>query len=427
MMMKLEDARIAVPGSSYAAANGIAPARPIILTFAGAYLPGFKAGGPIRSLANMANQLGDDFDFRIVVPDRDLGDTSAYPGVSVDRWNVVDKAQVFYRSPGAVGWRTLVAALREVDYDLIYLNSFFSPASSLRPLFYLRTGRLLKRPVLLAPRGEFSPGALALKPIKKRVFLKLMEAFGFYSETLFQASSEHEAADIRRVITAKRIFTSSDISVSFDKQHSNCEPPKQVSNRRSGSPLKGVFLSRISPMKNLTGALSMLAQVSCPVEYDIYGPIEDQAYWAQCLKLKAALPAHVNVQYHGELRPEAVESVLQTYDFFFLPTLGENYGHVIREALSAGIPVLISDQTPWRNLAVASAGADLPLDHPEAFVAWIEALWRLEPEDWPAIKEAARGLGNDWAKTARDVEANRVMLQNALGRTEPDDRAREPR
>lgn len=418
MIVKPEAVRISGLGRDC----GAPPTRPVILTFAGGYLPGFKAGGPIRSLANMANQLGDEFDFRIVVPDRDLGDRSAYPSVDVDRWNTVDKAQVFYRSPGAAGWRAFVAALQEVDYDLIYLNSFFSPDASLRPLLYRRIGKLRKRPVLLAPRGEFSPGALALKPIKKRAFLKLAEAIGLHSETLFQASSEHEAADIRRVITATRILISSNISATSDLQRNDCEPPNRASNRRSGDPLKGVFLSRISPKKNLAGALSMLAQVSCPVAFDIYGPIEDQTYWAQCLKLKAALPPHVTVQYHGELRPEAVETVLPAYDFFFLPTLGENYGHVIREALSAGLPVLISNQTPWRNLAAASAGADLPLDQPEAFVAWIEALWRLEPEDWPAIKDAARRLGNDPVKTARDLEANRAMLQTALGMARTADR-----
>jgi hypothetical protein len=41
---------------------------------------------------------------------------------------------------------------------------------------------------------------------------------------------------------------------------------------------------------------------------------------------------------------------LAEYDLFLFPTLGENYGHVISEALASGCPVVISDQTPWRNL-----------------------------------------------------------------------------
>lgn len=411
MMVKAHTAQ----NSGLSLACDAPPARPIILTFTGGYLPGFKAGGPIRSLANMASQLGDDFDFRFVAPDRDLGETIAYPNVEVNRWNAVDKAQVFYRSPGPAGWRALVESLRELDYDLIYLNSFFSPDVSLRPLLYRRIGKLRRRPVLLAPRGEFSPGALALKPLKKQAFLKLTGAIGFHKEILFQASSDHEATDIRRAIKATRTLPSSNIMVASNLQRRERQELSRATSRRSGDPLRGVFLSRISPKKNLAGALSMLAQVSCPVAYDIYGPIEDPAHWAQCVELATALPAHVTVQYRGELRPEAVERVLSSYDFFFLPTLGENYGHVIREALSAGLPVLISNQTPWRNLAAASAGADLPLDKPETFVAWIESLWRIESDDWQAIKEAARRLGNDPVKIANDVEANRAMLQTAIG------------
>ena len=37
-----------------------------VFTLAPHYLPGFKAGGPIRSIANLAAELGDEIDFRIV-------------------------------------------------------------------------------------------------------------------------------------------------------------------------------------------------------------------------------------------------------------------------------------------------------------------------------------------------------------------------
>lgn len=50
-----------------------------VLTFARYYLPGFKAGGPIRTLSNMVEALGDEFDFRIVCSDRDFMDRAAYP------------------------------------------------------------------------------------------------------------------------------------------------------------------------------------------------------------------------------------------------------------------------------------------------------------------------------------------------------------
>src|SRR4051812_11201747 len=50
-------------------------AKPCILTFSRFYLPGFRAGGPIRSISRLVECLGDEFQFRIVTADRDAGST----------------------------------------------------------------------------------------------------------------------------------------------------------------------------------------------------------------------------------------------------------------------------------------------------------------------------------------------------------------
>jgi glycosyltransferase involved in cell wall biosynthesis len=68
-----------------------------------------------------------------------------------------------------------------------------------------------------------------------------------------------------------------------------------------------------------------------------------------------------------------------------LPTLGENFGHAIFEALSAGRPVLISNQTPWHNLASQKIGWDISLDRPKEFVKAIEEIsgWsQYDFDDW---------------------------------------------
>jgi hypothetical protein len=60
-----------------------------ILVLADHYLPGYKAGGPIRTLVNMVDRIGDEFQFKIVTADRDFKDYAAYPGVTIDHWNRV--------------------------------------------------------------------------------------------------------------------------------------------------------------------------------------------------------------------------------------------------------------------------------------------------------------------------------------------------
>lgn len=383
--------------------------RPCVLISLSTYLPGFRSGGPVRTVANMVDQIGEEFDFRIVAGDRDLDDATPYDDIVSDTWIPVGRAQVFYRSPGPFGWRALLQSLRSLEFDLIYLNSFFG-TPSLRLIIYRRLGWIADRPILLAPRGEFSAGALALKSFKKRLFIGLTSHTGLYRNVIFQASSVHEAADIRRVLGAVEVV----VAANPTGRSSGAKLARPV--RRTDEPLKIVFLSRISPTKNLAGALEILARVSCPVDFSIFGIIEDETYWAQCQQCIATLPCHVKAIYLGEVTPDQVEDVLSGQDLFLLPTLGENYGHVIREALSSGLPVLISDQTPWRNLKAANAGADLPLNDPRSFVEWIEAFARLTPSQQGTMRQAARRLGDDPVIASKNLEANRAMLHAAINR-----------
>lgn len=383
---------------------------PRVLVSLATYLPGYRSGGPVRTILNLVDQLGDEFQFYIVAADRDTGDPHPYPDIDAATWTRVGKAVVFYRPPGPSGWRALLESLRTVDVDLFYLNSFFG-TPTLRCLLYRRMGWLADRPVLLAPRGEFSAGALRLKSVKKRVFLALAKLVGLYRGITFQASSEDEAADIRRSLGAVKIDVATNLT-----GRSVLRATDPWSPRSPGDPLRAVFLSRISKIKNLEGAIDILARTSCAVKFDIYGVLEDAPYWTRCRERLSALPDHVAVRYLGEVRPDQVETVLSGYDFLLLPTRGENYGHVIREALSAGLPVLISDKTPWRGLEALGAGADLPLDDREGFVKWIETFSRLDAPQQQATRQAARRVGSDAVTASKSLKANRDMLNAAISR-----------
>lgn len=382
--------------------------RPVVLAFVGFYLPGFKAGGPVRSIANMVEQLADTFEFRVVAADRDLGDASPYGSVAINQWTGVGKARVFYRAPGEAGWKALLRSPVARSADLIYLNSLFSPGAALRPLVERRLGRLGSAPILLAPRGELSAGALGLKALKKRAFLTASRLVGLHRDVSFHASSAYEAQDIQKVFGPVPIHIALNLAARSGRHAPHHAPDE------SGGSLRVVFLSRITEKKNLLGALDILARVSGPVEFDIYGVVEDSAYWAACQSAITALPGHVTVRYLGPVRPDQVDATLATYDLFLLPTLGENYGHVIRESLAAGVPVLISDQTPWRDLQTKGVGADLPLEQPDSFVAWIDRFRTLNLDVRARIRDAARATGDDPVVAEQSREATVRMLRAAL-------------
>lgn len=340
-----------------------------ILIFVEYYIPGFKAGGPLRTIANMVEHLSEDVEFYIVTGDRDLGDMQPYNDVLVNEWVQVGRAQVFYCSPNKQSISSFVHLINSTPHDILYLNSFFSPTYTLKPLLAHSFCKLSNTPVLLAPRGEFSEGALRIKNVKKKIFIFVARLVGLYDDISWHASSEYEVADIKKLfpLMSDNVLVALDLPTKVNLNMIRIEEREEKKDV-----LKVIFLSRISPKKNLDYALKILSKVCGNIIFDIYGPIEDEVYWVKCQSLISLLPDNIKIDYRGLVVPNDVSEIFINYDLFLFPTHGENYGHVIAEALSVGTPVLLSDQTPWRNLEMEGLGWDLSLDDMERFVEIVE-------------------------------------------------------
>jgi len=127
-------------------------------------------------------------------------------------------------------------------------------------------------------------------------------------------------------------------------------------------------------------------------------------------KINQLLPSNIKVQYCNVVRHDQVVSVMAEYDLFFLPTLGENFGHVILEALCAGCPVLVSDQTPWRGLEEKGVGWDLPLDRPELFQSVLQKCVEMNQEEHAKWSRRAWEYGIQITQDDKVVEQNRQLF-----------------
>ena len=143
--------------------------KPVVLTFVAHYLPGYRAGGPIRTIANLVERLGDEFEFRIVTLDRDIGDDHPYAGIQTDIWVPCGKALVRYVSADEFGLRKVAEIARSTSHDIIYLNSFFDAQFTIQVLIISRFGLLGKRPIVIAPRDNFQRGLSNLSRLKRRL------------------------------------------------------------------------------------------------------------------------------------------------------------------------------------------------------------------------------------------------------------------
>ena len=77
----------------------------VILSLIGHYLPGYKAGGILRSMSNMADILSEDIKFKIITRDRDLGDKDCFPNVKPNSWNKIVSSDVYYLEPKKINYK----------------------------------------------------------------------------------------------------------------------------------------------------------------------------------------------------------------------------------------------------------------------------------------------------------------------------------
>ncbi len=394
--------------------------RHVILAFSDYYLPGNKGGGPIQSLANMVLSLGGEFEFRIVTSDRDLSDPDPYPDIIPNRWTNVGKAKVLYLP--SWGWTRLPAIMADLKPDLIYFNSFFSRRFSIMPLICCRLWKSLKARVLIAPRGEFSKGALAIKPMRKRAYLAFFRLFRLGEGATWHASTEWELKDIQEAIGGAEKFRiappfSCKIRVAPDIVCAplcpRSEVPVSARTKRSGF-LEVIFISRISQKKNLHFALELLAKIRGTVCFSIYGPREDLPYWNRCEELICKLPSNISAAYCGALSHKDVEAHFRRAHLFFFPTQGENYGHVIVEAFLAGCPVLLSDTTPWRNLEELGVGADCALAERQAFVRVLNRFVDMDEKEFQTVSARCAQYGHRITGDQTVEARNRSMLRDTI-------------
>ena len=374
-----------------------------VLIFIDWFLPGDKAGGPIRSCANLMDYLGNDFDFSVVTRDTDYTVTKSYSGITSDAWNILpDGKRVYYISANQLNKETISKLLSEEKFDVVYLNGIWSQAFTAWPMKQLKKLKF-KGKVIVAARGMLAPSALAIKATKKKMYLHLAKWRNDFSNVIFHATNLQEASDIRKAIGDKnQILIAGNLprKISESTQHTS----------KSTDKLRIISIARIAPEKNTLYAIEVLSKVKVAVESDFYGPIYNEEYWKECKAATEKLPSNVKLNFMGPIPSENILNTLAKYDLFFLPTRGENFGHVILESLQAGTPVLISDQTPWNNLESLKVGWDLPLESQEKFVKIIEGMVNLQIEEFKKLSENAIRFSEEYATSEKLIEENKKLF-----------------
>ncbi|MGU8132232.1 glycosyltransferase family 4 protein [Clostridium perfringens] len=347
-----------------------------ILIITGRYLPGYKDGGPVRTIKNLVDFLGNEYNFYIITCDRDHDDLEPYKNININTWNKVDNANVYYVKPGGFKYSIIMNIIKSNNIDIVYCCGCFNDYA-IKSLVLKRL-KIIKVPLVIASMGLFSPNGFKIKFLKKKAFITIFNFLGMFKTVYWSVTSNKELNDIKKHIKINNNFF---IAEDLPRKTSKIEIIKQ---KERGN-LKIVWISRIALNKNLLGAIEMVKGVKSNVEFTIYGPKYDQNYWELCEKSLKELPSNIKWKYEGVVESEYVIDVFRQHHVFLFPTLGENYGHVIQEALTAGCPVILSNETPWKNFEYEGIGYIYPINNINNFIVAIEKYADMDNKEFQKV------------------------------------------
>lgn len=293
----------------------------------------------------MIDNLKENISYKIFCSNADVDGTLLK--VPHNKWvNYNSCTQVWYASKKEFNISLLK---REIEYcrpQILFINGIYSWYFNIVPLLFCNAPKKI-----LSVRGMLHPGALKQKAFKKSFYLFLFKLLGIHLNCEFHACDDREKTYILNTFGGK---VKIHVAQNFPKFLAWQAPLLKKKNS-----LLLISVALISPMKNILTVLLALKNLSAQIVYHIYGSVKDEQYWKKCLEQIENLPSNIIVKYHGDIQREEVKEVLSKAHVFILPSKSENFGHAIFEALSAGKPVITTNNTPWKHLQNSKAGVNV--------------------------------------------------------------------
>jgi glycosyltransferase involved in cell wall biosynthesis len=367
------------------------------------YLPGYKAGGPIQSVANMVSHLSKFKNFYIVTRNTDYCETNPYEHIEPNTWTKISEhVFVLYLNEEAINYASMWSILSGNKFEKIYLNGIFSTWFTLVPLYI--SNKLKFEHVIVGARGMLAPSALSIKKNKKKLFLIVSRLLQLFKRVSFHATNEDEKIHIQQIFGHQHHIH---IAANLPKiTHAN----SFIGINKDDNSIKLINVARIAPEKNLLYALECLMLVKQHVTFNFYGPIYNQEYWEQCKQVIAKLPSNVIAHYKGAIENQRVSNELAMHHVMFMPTKGENFGHIILESLQIGRPVIISNLTPWKDLESKKCGYDLSLESKENFATCIDQMASMSNKEFDEICKSSYNHAQEFTHKGDDLEMNKKLF-----------------
>lgn len=256
--------------------------------------------------------------------------------------------------------KSLISFIKDDEEAIIHVNNLWRWA----PYKALKLAQSMGRKTVFSPRGMLLEGALSKGKFIKILAWKLCFKSLVNKVDCIHVTSKNEAYALRKM----------GLTVPIAVIAHGIDPYKTVSLQQKKSAKKNLnlsvdrqyilFLSRVIEHKGVHLLLEAFSNIPDDTikNFDILiaGDFEDLEY--KCLIERMVIDCNLTnrVRFFGGVSGATKNDIFCAASFFVLPSRSENFGIVVGEALSYGLPVITTHGTPWSVLSDKSIGAWIP-------------------------------------------------------------------
>lgn len=299
------------------------------------YVPSLavRTGGVAAYLAVLSSELGKFVDLHIATHDEGEQELETHNAV------------IHRIPPGWLCYFSAKGLLKKLRPDVVHINGCWQP----QLLFFQRAAQSLRIPVVLSPHGMLEPWI-----VKRHYWTRKWPAIQLYQRGLVKHADYLHATAEKEKDNLLRLGWNARIAVIPNAV--NIEELPLKDNWRTKRRI--VFMSRLHVKKGIELLLEALSHLKPDLDgYEVIIAGEGEPDYVETLK-KAAISFGLSevVKFVGGVYGAEKVSLLQSADFFVLPTYSENFGIVVAEALACGTPVITTHGTPWKELEDFACG-----------------------------------------------------------------------
>jgi glycosyltransferase involved in cell wall biosynthesis len=203
--------------------------------------------------------------------------------------------------------------------------------------------RFLKIPYFLSVHGALERDALRVSRIRKLVFRAVFGDRLVRSAVAVIVASNKESASVRQGFPEIEIYLIPVGVIPMSDSSSECSA--------KGSRSYALVLSRLDRSKGLDLLIEAWASQRRERVLLVAGP-DERGYRKELEEIVLTLGLAEAVFFIGEVRGAEKWKLIRDAEMLILPSLSENFGIVVVEALAVGTLVLTTINTPWTTVGV---------------------------------------------------------------------------